>query len=187
MTNDASTTTAAAGHLVLITGPIASGKTTTAFAFAARGRESGLRTAAIDMDDLVEMVAGKDWRRVTREHWDLAFRLAAAIIERLFSRGVTHVALAGPVFALNQRRRLLEQFSCQPETTCVLLRVSLAESINRAQNDPLRIITKDPAFVTRIYATIDWSNIADQDLDLDTESLSPAEVVDEMLAKVLAS
>ena len=53
--------------LALISGPIASGKTTAAKALAEITRLQGHQAASIDMDEVVAMVAGEDWSRVHPE------------------------------------------------------------------------------------------------------------------------
>ena len=48
-------------QLVIVTGPIASGKTTVILKLAELARQRGEMAAAIDLDLLIEMIAGTDW------------------------------------------------------------------------------------------------------------------------------
>jgi adenylylsulfate kinase-like enzyme len=162
----------ATGHarLVLITGPIASGKTTVAVGLAALMRHQGHRAAAIDMDDLVEVIAGADWSAVQPEHRQQATELASTIAGWLFDAGYSLVAVAGSTLSWYERDALTKRFPGVP-ATFVFLRVSLAESIRRAQADPLRAGTKNADFVRRIYDVIDWANLPPADVDLHADAL----------------
>jgi tRNA uridine 5-carbamoylmethylation protein Kti12 len=66
-------------QLVLITGPIASGKTAVAREVAKAARRRSLTAAAIDMDTLVQMLIGDDWLSVTLDDWLIAREVAAHI------------------------------------------------------------------------------------------------------------
>jgi hypothetical protein len=177
------TSDAAADHrqLVLISGPIASGKTTAAFRLAALTREHGQRAAAIDIDELVEMVAGEDWSLVRLDDRKLAIEAAAAIADRLFDAGVALVAVAGSTLSSYEWTCLLESLACRP-TTLTVLRVSLAESIRRAQSDTLRIHTVEGDserrnFIVRLYGQISGARLTTHDIEIETDGRSVDEVV----------
>ncbi|MPZ12607.1 MAG: hypothetical protein GEU89_20705 [Kiloniellaceae bacterium] len=167
-------------QLVVVTGPIASGKTTVAFRLAALARERGARAAAIDIDLVVEMIMGKDWARVS-----VAREITSGIAETLFADGVEFVFVAGTSLSYGERDQLLRGFAIQPPAIFVLLRVSLEESIQRAQADPERVSTKDPAVVAKHYERIHWDEVPQQDIDIDTDGLSLDEVVAAVAEQVL--
>ena len=163
-------------QLVVLTGPIASGKTTVAMEVASEARRRGQTAAAIDIDDLVGMIA--DWGSVTPDDWLIAREVAAQIAETLFLHEIETVIINGPFFSEAERQHLLKGFAIEPPTLFVMLRVSLAESMRRIRENPTgRVLTLAPAFVEKIYATIDWDNLPAQDVDLDTDGLSLDEVV----------
>jgi len=165
-------------QLVLVSGPVASGKTTVALELARIARGRGQRAAAIDMDSLVEMVAGNDWTLVQSDHWRLARELAAAIADRLFENAVEVVLLAGPFFNPKEREHLLQRLASLASTCFVMLRVSLPQSLRRAQADSSRrVLTRDADFLAKIYATIDWAALPRQDVDLDTDGRERDDVV----------
>jgi len=169
---------------VLISGPIASGKTTVAFKLAEVARERGLRAAALDMDDVVAIIAGTDWSRVRPEDRDFASRVAGGLANHLFGAGVDVIAVEGSTLASYEWDELQQQLTSEHETLTVRLRVSLAESIRRAQGDAGRVSTKNPDFVARIYGQIDWASLTQADLEIDTDALGVDEVVASIGARV---
>jgi shikimate kinase len=174
-------------RLVLISGPIASGKTSVAERLAALARGRGLAAASIDMDDLVEAVGGDDWSCIGPEQRSLACEIAAAMIDRLSAKDVAVVAVAGSSVHRWEWDQVLAGVHTSPEVLTVRLRVSLAESLRRAQADPHRVSTLNVDFVSRIYAGIDWTGLPEQDLDLGTDGMSIDEVVATVASSALAN
>ena len=172
--------------LVLISGPIASGKSTVAMTLAARARAQGLPAASIDMDEVVAMVAGADWSLIRQEDRELASQVAAVIAERCFVAAVNLVLVAGSTLSSWEWDRLLECVSTKVTVTHVLLKVSLVESVRRAQADPGRELTKDATYVERIYDRIAWGSLRRPDIEIDTDNLSLDEVVSLVAAKARA-
>jgi shikimate kinase len=171
---------------VLISGPIASGKTAVAHRLAAAARARGVRAAAVDMDELIEMVAGDDWSLVGPGERELACDLAAALIEHLFKSGILLATVAGSTLSSYEWDSVMRHLDSEAEIICVLLRVSLAESLRRAQTDPLRVATKDAELVAQIYADIDWDNVAIADIEVVTDYLSLEQVVNRIERAVFA-
>jgi hypothetical protein len=172
-------------QLVVVTGPIASGKTTVARGVAAEARRQGRTAAAVDMDDHAQMLIGDDWLVVTPDDWLIARELASGISETLFLHEVETVIISGPFFTEDSREHLLRGFAIEPPTLFVLLRVSLTESMRRAKNDSLRLLTGEPAFVERIFATIDWERLPAQHVDIETDGLALSEVIKVVAEQVL--
>jgi tRNA uridine 5-carbamoylmethylation protein Kti12 len=166
--------------LVLITGPIASGKTTTARSLAQRHRDAGRSSAAIDLDDFVEMVAGSDWSSVRREHWQIAGRAAVAAIGSLLDSGIESVYLAGPFFSARLRALILDALASHTEVACVVLDVSLDETIRRAAGDTHRGLTSDPDFIRKIFATIVWDELSADTIRVAADHLELEAVLDEI-------
>lgn len=142
--------------LVLVTGPIASGKTTVARDLAARARVQGLRAASIDMDDLIFMVNGPDWRTVKPTHWAAARQAAATLADAFYAGGANLVTLAGPFFGRSERDELIGSMRSSPTVVVVALEVALEEAIARASTDPTRTLSKDPVLLAQLEKTINW-------------------------------
>lgn len=168
-----------AGHnLVLISGGIAAGKTTTARGLADLARKAGMRAMAIDMDEMIEMVAGTDWSSITREQRRQACRLTGALVDAAFTEGTDLIAIAGSTLLGYEWDVVTSDLVTDPSTTRVLLRVTLEESIRRAQQDPARLSTRDPVYVEELAAAIDWRSVPEPDLEVHTDGMTSQELVD---------
>jgi shikimate kinase len=172
-------------NLIVVNGPIASGKTTTAEALASWGRARGLKAAAVEMDNVINIVRGTDWTRPwTATDWRLAHSLACAIIDRLCEQETALVALSGQFFDAHERQDLVDSLTSRPAIRFVTLEASLDETLRRCAADDGRVLTKDAAFVSRIYAGLNWKDLPADELFLSTEKLSTDEVVDAIVQDV---
>ena len=165
-------------HLVLISGPVAAGKSSTVIRLAELARAQGRLAAAIDMDETIEMVAGSNWSTVQKSDRIRACRATASFVHSLFESGMELVAIAGSTLSPYEWDALAVQTDPPPKILYVLLRVSIEESVRRAQADPGRIHTRDPEYVTRLAAAIDWESIRQPDLVVQTDGMSLDEVTE---------
>ncbi len=171
-------------QLIVITGPIASGKTSTAEALAAWARNHGMTAVAIDTDVMVEMAMGPLRTAWTLAHFRTGVQIAAAAIDRLTELDADHIVLAGPFFRLADRTLLLAALRTSPAIHFVTLRTTLEETLRRCEADPTRVVTKDPAFVERIYAEIDWNAVPGSDIVIDSEAFGLDGVVATIVSRL---
>ena len=171
-------------RLILISGAIASGKTTLASRLAARARASSVPAASIDMDELINVAAGRDWSRITNTDRRLASELAAEIAQWLFARDYRFIAIAGSTVSSRAWQQVLNRFRLTARSTRVLLRVSVAEAVQRARQDQTRVATRRPAVLAQLHAAIDWSDVPEPDIELDTDGLGQDEVADTVWRKL---
>ena len=143
---------------------------------AARARARGIGAAAVDMDDIVFMVNGPDWRTVTAAHWSIARRAVAPFVDALFSSGSRIVIVAGPWFGQAERRELIDGVRTKASLTVVALTVDLQHAVDRAAGDPARTMSKDPALLAQIEKTIDWRGLPTDAITVATDGLSAEEV-----------
>jgi hypothetical protein len=129
------------------------------------------------MDDLVFMVNGFDWRMVTAAHWALARKAAAAAIDTFFSAGLDLVAVAGPFFGESDRNELIGKIRTAASVHVVALNVTLEQAITRAEADPSRTLSKDPALLAKLEKTINWAELPTDAIRLSTDGLSADEAV----------
>ena len=154
--------------VVVISGPIASGKSTLSRAVAAQleGAEE-VATAVIDLDLVYETL---DPRRRTKDNADLwaearrvAGRLATALIAE------NRCVVAEGEFARDQA---LDEFVGElPRTTdlrLVLLDVDYETALKRASADPTRGLSKDETFLFRHYREFRPEWVGHDVLRLDT-------------------
>ena len=167
-------------RLIVVSGPVASGKTSVANGLAERARKRGLVAASMDIDLIVEMVRGTDWHGVTRIDWTRAWHASAGLVDSFFEEGFDLVVLAAPLFADLARAEVTDFVHSAPEIIWISLRVSLDESHRRALADPTpsRVLTRDREFLAKLYESIDWEQHPQGDFVIDTEHLSLSEVID---------
>ena len=107
--------------LIVITGPIASGKSTVARALAHELARVDTRAAVIDLDILEEMLTA-DGPKSDPATWTLA-RHAAATLANTFLSGGIDVVIADGSFNLSSDRATLEQYlstGVRPLYVCLL-------------------------------------------------------------------
>jgi shikimate kinase len=162
--------------LVLISGPVASGKTTTAWMLAKAARELSLQAASIDMDEMVEMIAGSDWSLITEEDRRRACRATSGLVDQLLDSGVVFIAIAGSTLSQYEWDEVLQSLNRRPRVFLVLLHVSLEEASRRTKDDPDRIKTKDRSYLTQLDARTNWKAIRQHDVELETDGIKADEV-----------
>jgi predicted kinase len=166
--------------LIIINGSIASGKSAIARAYARHLASRGIEAAVIDLDLLYDMqhhtpgVAKGD-----EKSWEIARRAAAGLTDTFLSQGVRDVVVEGTFFTPAERAAYLDVLSTPIAPRFVTLRVRYDEALRRAQDDPSRGVSRDPAFLGPHYARLeaDMAAVPATDLILDTERLTPDEAV----------
>ena len=130
--------------LVVITGPIASGKSTTAAALAAAAAARGRTAAVVDIDDVAEMVAAPG--AGAEGLWLAAHQAHGALVARWAGTPVDLVIAVGPICSPAERAALLEQLSTTPAAHWVVLDAPVATTLARAEADPTRGLSRQAAF-----------------------------------------
>src|SRR4051812_22520531 len=123
------------GVVIVVTGPIASGKSTLARALARELELLGVGAAVIDLDlvhDQLTTNASDD------STWTLA-RRETAPLENAFQEGGVVVVIAEGSFNMPaDRATLVQHLRPTADVVFVTLQVSFAEALRRAQGDPTR-------------------------------------------------
>ena len=158
--------------LIVITGPIASGKSTVARALAHELAQVDVRAAVIDLDVLEDMLTA-DEPKSDPATWTLA-RHAAATLANTFLSGGIGVVIADGSFNLSSDRAALEQhLSTNVRPRYVTLSVTFEKALRRAQGDPTRGVSRDPVFLAEYFAAATAAReIPLTDVVIDTESVS---------------
>jgi shikimate kinase len=161
--------------VVVISGPIASGKSALSRAIAARlEEEHGASSAVIDLDLVYEMLEPRRDPKDDEQLWAEARRVAGRLTSVLLREGRSVVVEGGD---LATKAALAEFTGGLPGGALlrlVLLDVDFDTALQRARNDATRGISKDAEFLSAHYAqfSADWSGHEVLRLDTATASLS---------------
>lgn len=132
-------------RLVVITGCIASGKSTVARRLAHRLRAEGTRAAVVDLDLVYEVLA--DDPKSDEATWSTARRLAGAIAAAAFEEGAAVVIVEGELWTDAARAELVARARADADVAWFTLSVSFEEALRRARGDPSRGLSQNPAFL----------------------------------------
>jgi len=137
--------------LILLTGPVGGGKTTTSVALAEHLRGSGRPTAVIDLDVLYPMAQQTDPRYADLETWKIVYRSAAALAEAFFASVMEIVVVEGGFFTRDERAWVSDHLTSNPRITSMALNVSWEETCRRVDADPSadRVATRRPRVLRR--------------------------------------
>jgi shikimate kinase len=170
-------------HLVVLVGPVAAGKSTLAARLVQLVRREGMTAADVDMDDVAFMQCGGD---DLDEFWRRAAVATAGLVRGWFDAGVEVVVTHGPFFESDGFEVLRRALPADVEAHHVLLRVAPEVAVERAQGDPTRGISRDPAFVRDSNACL--AALRDalpiMRLEVDTTVRGPDEIAADVLAAV---
>ena len=168
--------------VVLISGPIASGKSALGRAVAGRLDEvPGSGCAVIDLDLVYEMLDPRRRPKSDQQLWAEARRVAAGVAGVLLGEGRSVVVEGGDFSTKEQLDEFEHELPGDAEVRLVRLDVDLETALRRTRADDSRGVSKDAAFMSGHYAEFrtDWG---DRDvLKLDTDSASLAETASPVL------
>jgi len=171
--------------VIVITGPIASGKSTVARELARELERTNVRVAVIDLDLVHDRLAPSE-SPSGEATWALARRGAADLANTYRRQGVTVVVVEGSFNAPDDRAAFAQHLDPGARPLHVTLRVSFAEALRRAQGDPTRGRSRDPAFLAPYFTAFDHSpaTVPPTDLVIDTEQM-PATSAAAAIARIV--
>jgi shikimate kinase len=167
--------------VILISGPIASGKSALSRAVAAQLEEaSDAPVAVIDLDLVYEMLdrGPKADERV----WAQARRIAGRLGSVLLSEGRSVVVEGGDFGTKAALAEFETELPPPAAVRLVLLSVDFETALKRARSDHSRGVSKDRAFLAAHYAEFRTDWLGRDALNLDTGSASLAETARSVVA-----
>ena len=177
--------------LVLLTGPVGGGKTTTALAVAARFRESGLSTAVVDLDVMYQMARQDEPLYTDIPTWQLAYRSAAALADAYFASDIAVVIVEGGFLNEDELSWLEDHLNAACRVVLVALDVSWDETLRRVQTDPNvdRVASRHPPTLRWLYNQFDDARpfLEAQAVLINAESASADDLAGDIVRAVLAS
>jgi adenylylsulfate kinase-like enzyme len=161
--------------VVLISGPIASGKSALGRAVAGRLDEIAGSCAVIDLDLVYEMLDPRRRPKSDQQLWAEARRVAGGMAGVLLREGRSVVVEGGDFSSEQQLAEFEHELPEDAAVRLVRLDVDFETALRRARADDSRGVSKDAAFLSSHYAEF-RTHWGDRDiLKLDTGSASLAE------------
>lgn len=169
--------------IIVVNGPIASGKSTVATMLAGIAEKQGRRSAVIDLDVLWLMLDHQLPRSGKLEHWIVARRAAAVLTDEFIDSGVELVVINGPFFTTEERAAYLRHLRSTADVRFVTLRVSFEESYRRVQADQnSRPVSKNRDWLAGRHAVSSslLGNMPKSDLIIDTDDVAPKTIASQI-------
>lgn len=174
--------------LVVLNGPIGSGKSTVGVALAGAIERAGHRAASIDLDEVWAMVDHQRPRRGGPDEWSLARCGVAALADTFFADGVEVVIVNGPFYGSAERTQLLDALRTRADVRYVTLHVTFDEALRRtnADPDPRRDTSREREWLMKhhLRAGSLFPPLRETDLIVETDGVTPAAVADRIVAEL---
>jgi adenylylsulfate kinase-like enzyme len=162
--------------LIVISGPIASGKSTVARALARNLGHDGVTAATIDLDVVCDMLEHKGALEREAANWVHARRAVASLAKGFLGDGIDVAIVDGDFLQSTARAELLA--AVKPiKPRFVTLYASFDIALRRVHDDPTRGLSREPTFLRRHFDAAEAAlrDVPATDLALDTESITAAE------------
>jgi shikimate kinase len=139
--------------LVVITGPVGAGKSTTSQAIARVLQSRNVSTAVIDLDEIYCM-ARQQANFDDQEMWVTARRAAAALTESFYASGLQAVIVEGGFLSALEFAELRQYVTTEVNEFFFTVFTSASTALHRAQTDPSpgRVISRLPDVQANLYA-----------------------------------
>ena len=161
--------------LLIISGPIASGKSTVAQLLATESRASGHTVAVVDLDRLYMMLDHRSPMDDPRT-WRAARRAAAALADQFLVDGAELVIVEGTFWAQAERDEFAHRLSTAFDALFVTLHVSVDEALTRVQADVGRRASRVPELLRASHAEFASAPSIAGDVTIDSTHASVTEV-----------
>ena len=136
-------------QLVILTGPIAAGKNTVADKLTQRLTGRGRTVVVADVDDVAAMVgepgAGKAGL------WFAAHEAHGALVGQWMRSNIDYVVAVGPIHTAEEQAALTRTLPDDAAVLWTVIDAAVSVTLVRAQADPGRGLSRDPAFHHRAH------------------------------------
>jgi shikimate kinase len=174
--------------LVIITGPVGAGKSTTSQALARVLQSKNISTAVIDLDEIYCMARQQD-NFNDREMWATARRAATAIVESFYASGLQAVIVEGGFLSALEYSQLRQYVTVEVNEFFFTLFTSAPTALNRAQTDPNpgRVVSRLPDIQAKLYAEFSEGLpfLREASVILEADSRPPEVLAEIMTEKIL--
>jgi hypothetical protein len=169
--------------LIVITGPVGAGKSTTGLALARSLRRPDFAVATIDLDQMYGFVRQRDGYGEPTA-WARARAGAAALANAWFDTGLSAVIVEGEFFNPEELGALTAPIQAHILQCFFTLRLAYERALERVQGDPSRGASKDPAFLKLLHAHFTQSLpfLEARSIVIDTDDLAQDQVVAHLIS-----
>jgi hypothetical protein len=173
-------------RLIVITGPVGGGKSSTGIGLAhALQQRSSRLVAVIDLDHVYEFVR-QTVDADDEAAWQRARAGAAALSNTFFDSGVSVVVVEGEFFMAKELDALLAPIPASVRRDIFTLKVSYPQAWTRVQGDPSRGMSKNAAFLqsmlVKFEQALPFLTCASTIIEADAPALD--DVVRELIARI---
>jgi hypothetical protein len=171
-------------ELVVIVGPIASGKSTVAIALGDRFRRAGRAVAVLDLDDFVDTIGG--FAELAPQHFRQAQGVFGQLVGAWLREGFDVIA-HGPFLQTEEQAALLHALPEGIEPRRVQLLATYEVALERVAADPNRKFSKHPEILGRAYDRVEslLPMMPASDWTFDSTVTSSHEIVDVLAGSIL--
>jgi thymidylate kinase len=172
--------------LVVIVGPIASGKSTVAASLGASLRRNGRHVAVLDLDDVVDSVGG--FADLTPEHFHRAQVVFGQLVRCWLDQDVDVVA-HGPFVSSDEDAVLVQALPPGIRPRRVLLTTTRRVAFERVAADPERQLSKFPDVLDAMYERFEelLPSMAPAEWTFDTTAVDAERIVEQLGRALLDS
>jgi hypothetical protein len=165
--------------LLVITGPIASGKSSIAQSLGHRLRQTRRSVVVLDFDDLVDTVGG--FQGITSERFNQTLTVYGQLIGAWLSVGLDVIAHV-PAFSKVELDAVLHAVPTGTNVRRALLFTTYEVALERVAADPARTLSRDPELLRRAFERFEAlvPHGIQPDWTFDTTSCSIASVVEQL-------
>ena len=136
-------------ELVVVTGPIGSGKSSVTKMLADRFSEAGRSVAVVDLDDIVAMLHAP--LENVEQSWERARDVHGRLVGEWLSSGVDVVIVDGPFYSQSETAALMQCVPTGIAARRVMLLSTYEIALARVSGDPSRGVSKDPVILRLLY------------------------------------
>jgi adenylylsulfate kinase-like enzyme len=131
-------------QLVVLTGPIAAGKTSVATELARRLTGRGHLVVVADVDDVAAMVGPPGAGAVGL--WFAAHEAHGALVAQWMRSAVDHIVAVGPIYTHEEQAALTRTLPAGATPLWVVIDAPVSVTMTRAENDPARGLSRNIEF-----------------------------------------
>lgn len=136
-------------ELVVVTGPIGSGKSAVTKLLADRFKEDGRSAAVVDLDEIVAMLHAPIEN--VEQAWETARNVHRRLVGEWLSSGVDAVIVDGPFYSKSETAALMQYVPTGIVARRIILLATYEVALTRVVGDPSRGVSKDPVILRLLY------------------------------------